>query len=294
MKAATSLVAAFAASQSSSPLIGGSGAATRSLQHSQLVAKVSSTVYQQAALGFFNGIRFPSTLVAGSSVAALFSLVEKARNPDGMTELEVALLRFYHVISLLQFCCSMTAIAMSTSASTLLLLTSKFSNTQYSDIYHFLRGDLNFEFVVTRWAFFSSLALFVMGVTSRVLLELNLAKPQRRTTGCLVALTMMGVLTGTLSNINLTLNCWPSLIGMTKEVLQVSTSFQTVPNRMICHFILPQASCYLDVAHGSTFPETSRSAAGRLTNMFRRVIGLHNKTWTSCGCQGQRSRSSIE
>lgn len=211
-------LAAFVTTRSSPLLI--NNPSTRSLTPTALAA-VPAAAYQQAALGFFNGIRFPSTLIAGSSVAALFCLTKQSKDTSGMSPLEVKVLRAYHIISLLQFCLSMTAVCMSTTGCTLLLLTSKFSQTEYSDIYHFLRGDINFEFVLTRWSFFSSLALFLAGVACRVLLEMDLLKPERKITGLLVVFTMSGVLSGILSNINLTLNCWPNLIGMTKEVIQL-------------------------------------------------------------------------
>lgn len=188
---------------------------------STAISMVPSSVYQQAALGFFSGIRIPASLIAGSSVAATFSLVQKAKDTKGLSRLEIIVLRLYHAVAILSLCLSMVTISTTTTASTLLLLTSKISNKEYSDIYHFLRSEFNYEFVLTRWAFSSSIVLFLIGVATRILLEMDLLKPERRTGGLLVVSTMMATITAMLSNINLTLNCWPDLIGMTVEVFKV-------------------------------------------------------------------------
>lgn len=191
-----------------------------------VVAGPTVAACQQAALGFFSGIRIPASLIAGSSVAAVFSLVSESKCTDGLSRLEVGVLRLYHAISILCLCLSMLTISTTTTACTLLLLTSKLPNAAttnggYSDIYHFLRSEFNYEFVMTRWAFCWSIVLFLTGVAGRILLELDLLKPERRTEGILVLSTMMAVIAGILSNINLTLNCWSSLIGMTGELIQV-------------------------------------------------------------------------
>jgi hypothetical protein len=187
------------------------------------VSVASNSAFEQGALGFFTGVRLPASLVAGSSVAAVFSLTQQAKDTSGLTRTEIAVLRIYHVVTILSLCMSMTTVSTTTTASTLLLLKKRYHRTEssYADVYHFLKGELNFEFVLTRWTFLSSIVLFLVGVASRLLLELNLLKPGRRTEGLLVGCTMAGVITGIIANINEGLNCWPNLIAMTGEVLQL-------------------------------------------------------------------------
>ena len=193
---------------------------SRNMASTTSLSAVSNASFQQAALGFFGGIRLPASLIAGSSVAAVFSLTRQAKDVTGLNKAEIVALRLYHAVAILSLCLSMTTISITTSASTLLLL-GKFDGSSYPDAYHFLRGEMNFEFVLTRWAFLCSIILFLTGVASRLLLELDLLKESRRTGGLLVVFTMAGALTGMIANINASLHCWPNLILMTKELIQV-------------------------------------------------------------------------
>eukprot|EP00542_Grammatophora_oceanica_P014199 CAMPEP_0194040622 /NCGR_PEP_ID=MMETSP0009_2-20130614/12590_1 /TAXON_ID=210454 /ORGANISM="Grammatophora oceanica, Strain CCMP 410" /LENGTH=152 /DNA_ID=CAMNT_0038683813 /DNA_START=77 /DNA_END=538 /DNA_ORIENTATION=+ len=88
-----------------------------------------------------------------------------------------------------------------------------------SDVYHFLKREFNFEFVVTRWSFLVSLLCFVTGVCGRALLEFDLLQQGKTNQGLMVIFTMGGLILNLLSFVNGSLHCWPSLFGMTAEVV---------------------------------------------------------------------------
>jgi len=192
---------------------------------------VDPSTFPSAALNFFGGVRIPASLIAGSSVAAIFSLISQATeaaqqqnniSSKNNSRLELIVLRLYHAVALLSFCLSMTAIITSTTASTSLMLgMRKFDPTSYKDVYHFLGGELKWEFTLTRWSFLMSIFLFLTGVWSRLLLELQLLKPGRRRGAAAVGFTMVGFLMLLISNVNTTLNCWPNMFSMTVEMIQM-------------------------------------------------------------------------
>ena len=182
----------------------------------------------QPSINFFGGVRVPAMLIAGSSVAALFSLVGPAAQTKATSRynrVEWIVLRLYHTMALLSFLLSMTTVVTTTTANTSLLLHSPqsfaASATTYPDVYHFLRGPLNLEFVLTRWSFFTSVLLFILGATSRLLLELQLLQPGRHWAACTVGWTVVTFLSTILSRINCTLNCWPHLGAMTLDLCHI-------------------------------------------------------------------------
>ena len=179
-----------------------------------------------AAINFFNGSRLPAILIAGASLAGLFAMTEGVNNTSGMSKLQIFLLRLYHVASLLSFCLSLSSIVTSTTATTLLLLSefSMVSNVDKKlglDVYHFLRSNMNFEFLYTRWSFLVSVAFLIMSTTMRMLLQFELFKPKRRLAGWSVVSTMAGVMTFLIGYANTTQHCWPSFWGLTKEIFQI-------------------------------------------------------------------------
>lgn len=100
------------------------------------------------AIGFFSGIRLPATLIAGSSLATIFALVQKVKADDCKSRLEFGVLQMYHLCSIVAFCLSVTSIMMSTAAGTTLLVGKH--NPIAHDVYHFMKREFNFEFVIVR------------------------------------------------------------------------------------------------------------------------------------------------
>ena len=207
---------------SSSSRVAGTTVATAHRGATALLDPTTTT----AAINFFNGIRLPAILVAGASLAGIFAMTEGVNNTSGMSKLQIFLLRLYHVTSLLSFCLSLSSIVTSTTATTLLLLSefsmvSKVDKKLGLDAYHFLRSNMNFEFLYTRWSFLVSVAFLIMSTTMRILLQFELFKPKRRLAGWSVVSTMAGVMTFIIGYANTTQHCWPSFWGLTKEIFQI-------------------------------------------------------------------------
>jgi hypothetical protein len=186
------------------------------------VKSVMNPATKSAALAFFNGIRIPSTLIFGSSIAALFSMTQKMKDLGTLTQREILLLRVYHAVSLLTMCLSVVTILTSTTAGTFLLLQKIEVADPTIDVYHFLKTALGFEFVLTRWSFLTSQLLFLVSLTGRTILEFNLLKRKRLLPAVMTLATMSGMITLMMSYVNTTLNCWPNWLSMTKEVGMVS------------------------------------------------------------------------
>ena len=177
---------------------------------------------KSAALAFFNGVRTPASLILGSSIVALFSMPQRMENIGTLTRREILVLRIYHAVSLLTVCLSTATVLTSTTAGTFLLLR-KFELADPSiDVYHFLMTAMRFEFVLTRWTFLTSQLLFLVSLTGRTLLSFNLLTRKRLLPAVMTLATMSGMITLMTSYVNTSLNCWPNLLSMTKEVGMVS------------------------------------------------------------------------
>lgn len=86
------------------------------------------TKYMLMALlvpGFFGGIRIPATFLAGSSLAAIFTLKSAAAslsNDNGkLSKIERRAIKFYHLVSVMAFLLSLNTIILATSAYTSIL-----------------------------------------------------------------------------------------------------------------------------------------------------------------------------
>lgn len=187
------------------------------------VKSVMDPATKSAALAFFNGVRIPATLIFGSSTVALFSMTQKMKDLGMLTRREILLLRVYHAVSLLTICLSMATILTSTTAGTFLLLQKIEVADPTIDVYHFLKTALGFEFVLTRWSFLTSQLLFLVSLTGRIMLEFDLLTRKRLLPAVITLATMSGMITLMMSYVNTTLNCWPNLLSMTKEVGMVSS-----------------------------------------------------------------------
>jgi hypothetical protein len=184
---------------------------------------VLNSVTEAACLSFFEGIKTPATLIAGSSLVALFSMTRDVEQTYSMSKIQIVLLRVYHALSLLSFCLSLICVLTSQAATTLLLLGDNHVLGKTGiDAYHFLRTSMNFEFVLTTWSFLTSIILFICSTTFRMIIEFALFKRKRRLAGTMVISWMAGILGSIVSYTNTTQKSWPNLWCMTKEVALVS------------------------------------------------------------------------
>jgi len=179
---------------------------------------------QSSAISFFDSVRTPSTLLGGQSIAALFAISNLVQDPKKLSRTEVFLLRLYHIVSLLSLCLSLVTIITSTSASTMLLVGNRYDFSKFQDVFEFLNTDVQYEFLLVRWSFFSSLLLFLVGIANRALLEFRLLAKKRRVAGIFLVCSMGWLISFLLSYINRTLmGPQANFFLLTLDVLKVRT-----------------------------------------------------------------------
>ena len=171
------------------------------------------------ALYFFRGIKTPATLIAGSSLAALFTMTKDVKQTYAMPKMQVILLRIYHALSLLSFCLSLSAVLCSQAAMTSLLLEEQqMVAKKAKSTWDFMRMALNFEFILARWSYLTSILLFLTSTTFRMIIQFGLFTRTRRLAGTMVVSFMTGILGSILSYLNTSEKAFPNMWGMTKEV----------------------------------------------------------------------------
>lgn len=210
--------------------------AFRHVTHKIPSAVVSNAMRQPTVLGalgaqqiietsftYFDSVKVSSTLIAASSMTALFTFTGESKETFNFSRLHIMLLRIYHVFSLLSFCLSLTAVLTSQAASSSLLLNNSHALANRSgDVFSFLRTYMNFEFVLTRWSMFTSIVFFFLSTTFRMLVEFGLFSKTRRLAGTMVSAMMSGVICFMFSFANTANAGLPGPWSMTKEVVLVS------------------------------------------------------------------------
>ena len=176
------------------------------------------------AVGYFNGIRVPATLITGSSLGFLFAFSQvSTRSFHNRTINEIRLIRIYHATVLISFSLSLTTVIISTSAS-ITLLQGRHDPLAVT-AYELLRREFDYEFCVTIYCFLNSLLCFVCCVTCKVILEFDLLKynTHHRHYYPLIALLsmMIAVLTNIISYVNETLYSWSNIYEFTKYVIHL-------------------------------------------------------------------------
>lgn len=181
----------------------------------------------EACFSFFDTIKTPATLIAATTIAALFSFTRDVKDTYNISKIKVMLLRFYHVFSLLSFCLSLTTVLTAQGASTSLLISNsnRVLSSNCVDAYSFLRANMNLEFLLTRWTFAMSILSFFVSTIFRMFVEFELFVPTRRLAGTMVTSMMAGVMCSILSftNLNNVQSNFPGLWCMTKEIAVVSS-----------------------------------------------------------------------
>mmetsp|Transcript_18501 Transcript_18501/g.34015 ORF Transcript_18501/g.34015 Transcript_18501/m.34015 type:complete len:317 (+) Transcript_18501:61-1011(+) len=194
------------------------------------------------ALGFFDGIRTPATFLAGSSLAAIFTLKSAASNQSSdiydskLSTLERRVIKFYHLVSLLAFILSLNTIVIATSAHTS-VLHGRFDQMAET-AYMLMKREFEYEFVSVRWSFLISMFCFLGMVTSRVLIEFGLLKcdgdeSSRKDVAMLIMCSVGALAANLLSYVNSTLSCWHSLFEMTMYLAQLGMKRAFVEMRLL-------------------------------------------------------------
>jgi hypothetical protein len=183
------------------------------------VAEVILKDFSGAALSYFGNARVPASIIAGSSLGALFAL-SKFGSSDDRTPIERFLIKMYRLVSWSSFVLALNAVITCTVASTS-ILHGRF-DPMAETAYMLLKREFEYEFVSARWSYSISLLLFIAIVTVRLLLEFDLLKdPARTDSAKFVVLSAVALTAQLLSYINPTLYCWPNLAEMTIHLLRL-------------------------------------------------------------------------
>lgn len=174
----------------------------------------------QEAVQYFNSIRTPAALIAGSSLAALFACVETTE--PGLerkrNRVENFVILSYHILSLCSFLLSLNVIVTATATGNQLLLGSE--EPMAPSVYHFLKREHGFEFLVTRWSFYHSVFSFMGAIMCRAIMEFKLLRKDRRHTLVIAVFGIMSLFCHTLSLVNRKLVDAKNLFNMSAMLLK--------------------------------------------------------------------------
>jgi hypothetical protein len=177
--------------------------------------------YTATAITYFTSIRVPAALIAGSALAALFSLADKARmGREGATSRrQGVVLLAYHIFALFALVLSLNVVVTATATSNMLLLGT--ANPMAASAYQFLKREVEYEFALTRVSFHTGVLSFLGCIACRALLEFDLLKKERTRPALLVIFTMSSLLFHLFSFVNQRLVCWPNLPMMAIAVFKM-------------------------------------------------------------------------
>jgi hypothetical protein len=157
------------------------------------VAVAVAADYSSTAIGYFDSMRVPAALIAGSSLAALFTQADKTkdREVNNRTQIESIVLIIYHILALSSLLLSLNVVVTASSTANTILFGSK--NPMATSVIALLKREYEFEFLLSMWSFFVGLFSFLASVATRSLLEFELLR-RRRLSSALFVLSSFGVL----------------------------------------------------------------------------------------------------
>ncbi|CAB9525349.1 expressed unknown protein [Seminavis robusta] len=180
-----------------------------------------SSDFTGAASSFFGNTRTAASLVLGTSLGALFAL--SSFSNSSRTPLEFFMVKAYRLLTWTAFVLSLNCVITCTVASAGILHGN--FNPMAETATEFLLREFEYEFVALNWSMLVTLLMFIVLVTTRMLLEFNLlSDPNRSQTAKFVVLSAVALLAHLLSYINSTLCCWSNLWEMTVHMVQVVSS----------------------------------------------------------------------
>jgi hypothetical protein len=173
--------------------------------------------YGGAATSFFSDVRVPAALISGSALAAFFTLVDVDKESQGRIERFVWFL--YHGFGLLALMLSLNVVVTATASGNELLLG--FRDPMATSVYALLKREYEFEFVLTRWSFFTSIFSFLACVVTRTLLEFKLLRRKDPLLSVFCLSSVGALFFHLVSFVNQRLVCFPNLWVMTLEVIRL-------------------------------------------------------------------------
>jgi hypothetical protein len=183
------------------------------------VAVAVAADYSSTAIGYFDSMRVPAALIAGSSIAELFTQADKTkdREVNKRTQIESIVLIIYHSLALSSLLLSLNVVVVSTSTANSILFDCK--NPMATSVFALIKREYLFEFQLSRLSFFVGLFSFLASVATRALLEFELLR-RRRLSSALFVLSSFGALFfHLLAFVNSRLFLYSNLAEMTWGVL---------------------------------------------------------------------------
>lgn len=181
-------------------------------------AEAVGSDFSATAINYFSSIRIPASLLAGSSLAALFSITDKAKDAEARnrTRIEAIVLIIYHLWAVSSFLLSLNVIVTATATTTAIMFGGK--NPIATTAFELMKREFEFEFLMCRWSFFASLFTFLGSVAARALLQFELLHKKRLTSALLVISSFGGLFFHLLAFVNARLFCYNNYGEMTWAV----------------------------------------------------------------------------
>lgn len=246
--------------------------------------------YSSIAVNYFTSTRVPAALIAGSSLGALFIMVKqtKDREERNSSKLRWVVLFLYHCLSLTSLCLSLNVIVTATTASNSLLVGEH--NPMAASALEFLRREVNYEYLTTKWCFYASIVCFLNAVACRALIEFDLLRKERIRQACLVVFSILALVGHILHLMNDALYLYPNLwvmtiaLGKVRTIILLSLSFPKVylPRQEIVIILppTPRPSCCW------TWYMIAVLLAIPRTRLDKNLSDVASFFWVSCRCLG--------
>jgi hypothetical protein len=173
-----------------------------------------------AAGSYFSNARVPASIVAGSSLGALFALSKFGSSAEERSTTEKSLIKIYRIVCWSSYILALNAVITSTIAVTS-ILHGRF-DPMAETAYDLLKREFGYEFISVRWSMTVALLLFIAIVAVRIILEFDMLRHQdRRDTARFVLFSAVALVAHLLSIVNGTLYCWSNLAEMTVDFFRI-------------------------------------------------------------------------
>lgn len=197
--------------------------------------------YTSTAINYFSSVRIPASMIAGSALAALFSLSSKIKNTEinNRTPLVTIVLLFYHLYALSSLLLSLNTIITCTAAASSIMFGC--DNPIATSPYELMKREYEFEFLMTRWSFYMSLFTLLGAIACRALIEFDLLQQDRIRSALVIISAFSGLFFHLLSFVNERIYCYNNMTEMTIDVFLMWFR-KTVASNGICE--LTSMACF--------------------------------------------------
>jgi hypothetical protein len=198
--------------------------------------------YTSTAINYFSSVRIPASMIAGSALAALFSLTSKTKNAEAQNRstLVTVVLLLYHLFALTSLLLSLNTIITCTAAASSLMFGC--DNPIATSPYALMKREFEFEFLMTRWSFYMSLFTLLGAIASRALIEFDLLQSDRIRSAVVILSAFAGLFFHLLSFVNERIFCYQNMTEMTIDVFYMWYQ-KTITTHGVCE--LTSMTCFL-------------------------------------------------